>query len=217
MPDDFLPMIESNALSEVVGEWVLENALIQIAHWKQEGLRLPVSINVGARQLQHPDFVADLMDRLAAHPDVEPQMLIIEILETSALEDIEGVSLTLRKCAALGVHFALDDFGTGYSSLSYLKRLPVAQLKIDQTFIHGMLDAPSDVSILQAILGLASAFGREVIAEGVNSPAQAAQLLHLGCEVAQGYGIAQPMPPSAIKDWILGWSKDPRPRSASGR
>jgi EAL domain-containing protein (putative c-di-GMP-specific phosphodiesterase class I) len=108
------------------------------------------------------------------------------------------------------VHFALDDFGTGYSSLSYLKRLPVAQLKIDQTFINGMLDAPSDVSILQAILGLASAFGREVIAEGVNSAAQAAQLLHLGCEVAQGYGIAQPMPPSAIHDWIVNWSKDPR-------
>lgn len=211
MPDDFLPLIESNPLSEVVGEWVLENALIQIADWQREGLLLPVSINVGARQLQRPDFVADLMDRLATHPDVEPRMLIIEILETSALEDIEGVSLTLSKCASLGVHFALDDFGTGYSSLSYLKRLPVAQLKIDQTFIHGMLDAPSDVSILQAILGLASAFGREVIAEGVNSPAQAAQLLQLGCEVAQGYGIAQPMPPSAIHDWIDRWSMDPRP------
>lgn len=213
MPDDFLPLIESNALSEVVGEWVLENALIQVAQWQREGLLLPVSINVGARQLQHPDFVPNLMERLAAHPDVEPHMLIIEILETSALEDIEGVSLTLRKCAALGVHFALDDFGTGYSSLSYLKRLPVAQLKIDQTFIHGMLDAPSDVSILQAILGLASAFGREVIAEGVNNPAQAAQLLQLGCEVAQGYGIAQPMPPSAIHHWIVGWSKDPWPRA----
>jgi diguanylate cyclase (GGDEF)-like protein/PAS domain S-box-containing protein len=213
MPDDFLPLIESNALSEVVGEWVLENALIQVAQWQREGLLLPVSINVGARQLQHPDFVPNLMERLAAHPDVEPHMLIIEILETSALEDIEGVSLTLRKCAALGVHFALDDFGTGYSSLSYLKRLPVAQLKIDQTFIHGMLDTPSDVSILQAILGLASAFGREVIAEGVNNPAQAAQLLQLGCEVAQGYGIAQPMPPSSIHHWIVGWSKDPWPRS----
>lgn len=213
MPDDFLPLVESNVLSEVIGDWVLESALMQIAHWQREGLVLPVSINVGARQLQHPDFVANLVDRLAAHPDVHPRMLIIEILETSALEDIEGVSLTLRKCAALGVHFALDDFGTGYSSLSYLKRLPVAQLKIDQTFIHGMLDTPSDVSILQAILGLASAFGREVIAEGVNSKAQAVQLLHLGCEVAQGYGIAQPMPASAIPEWIAIWSSDPTPRS----
>lgn len=205
-PDSFLPLIESNPLSEVIGEWVLENVLDQIERWKKEGLELPVSINVGARQLQHPDFVARLVSRLAAHPTVEPHMLMIEILETSALGDIEGVSHTLRHCAAMGVRFALDDFGTGYSSLSYLKRLPVAQLKIDQTFIHGMLDAPEDISILQAIIGLASAFQREVIAEGVTSHAQVLQLLQLGCEIAQGYGIAEPMVPTAMQKWMTSWS-----------
>jgi EAL domain-containing protein (putative c-di-GMP-specific phosphodiesterase class I) len=153
--------------------------------------------------------VANLTERLAAHPDVGPEMLMIEILETSALEDVEGVSRTLRACEQLGVRFALDDFGTGYSSLSYLKRLPVAQLKIDQTFIHGMLDAPGDISILQAILGLASAFGREVIAEGVNSPAQASRLLQLGCEIGQGFGIAEPMPATLIRGWIDAWMADP--------
>jgi diguanylate cyclase (GGDEF)-like protein/PAS domain S-box-containing protein len=205
-PDSFLPLIESNPLSEVIGEWVLENVLGQIERWKKEGLELPVSINVGARQLQHPDFVARLVSRLAAHPTVEPHMLMIEILETSALGDIEGVSHTLRHCAAMGVRFALDDFGTGYSSLSYLKRLPVAQLKIDQTFIHGMLDAAEDISILQAIIGLASAFQREVIAEGVTNHAQALQLLQLGCEIAQGYGIAEPMVPTAMQEWMTSWS-----------
>lgn len=209
LPNSFLPLIESNALSEVVGEWVLESALSQIECWQREGLQLAVSINVGARQLQHPDFVANLTERLAAHPEVKPEMLMIEILETSALEDVEGVSNTLRSCTQLGVRFALDDFGTGYSSLSYLKRLPVAQLKIDQTFIHGMLDAPGDISILQAILGLANAFGREVIAEGVNSPAQASRLLQLGCEIAQGFGIAEPMPAAQIRGWIDAWMADP--------
>jgi EAL domain-containing protein (putative c-di-GMP-specific phosphodiesterase class I) len=168
-------------------------------------MRLPVSINVGARQLQHPDFVANLVERLAAHPQVDPGMLMIEILETSALEDIDGVTQTLRTCAAIGVRFALDDFGTGYSSLSYLKRLPVAQLKIDQTFVQGMLDAPEDISILQAILGLASAFGREIIAEGVDNAAQGQRLLEMGCELAQGFGIAQPMTADAMPAWIERW------------
>ncbi|UZJ58396.1 EAL domain-containing protein [Pseudomonas sp. KU26590] len=209
LPSSFLPLIESNALSEVVGDWVLETALDQIERWQQEGLQLAVSVNVGARQLQHPDFVTNLTKRLAEHPGVYPGMLMIEILETSAMEDVEGVSRTLRNCEQLGVRFALDDFGTGYSSLSYLKRLPVAQLKIDQTFIHGMLDAPGDISILQAILGLANAFGREVIAEGVNSLEQAQRLLQLGCEIGQGFGIAEPMPATQMRGWIDGWTADP--------
>ncbi|EIK97663.1 PAS/PAC and GAF sensor-containing diguanylate cyclase/phosphodiesterase [Pseudomonas sp. M47T1] len=214
MPDSFLPLIESNSLSEVIGDWVLESALSQVQAWQHAGVRIPVSVNVGARQLQHPDFVANLLERLAAHPDVDPRMLMIEILETSALEDIEGVSHTLRSCAAMGVRFALDDFGTGYSSLSYLKRLPVAQLKIDQTFIQGMLDAPEDISILQAILGLASAFRREIIAEGVDNAVQANRLLQLGCELAQGFGIAQPMPPEALPAWIARWHANPTWQSA---
>lgn len=209
MPESFLPLIEGNALSEIIGDWVLDSALSQVHTWQQAGVRVPVSINVGARQLQHPDFVANLVERLGAHPDLDPQMLMIEILETSALEDIEGVSHTIRACAAMGVRFALDDFGTGYSSLSYLKRLPVAQLKIDQTFIQGMLHAPEDISILQAILGLAIAFRREIIAEGVDSAAQASRLLQLGCDLAQGFGIAEPMPGDALPAWIARWNASP--------
>ncbi len=214
-PESFLPWIEGNALSEVIGDWVLESALQQIQDWQCNGVQLPVSINVGARQLQHPDFVANLMDRLAAHPQVHPSMLMIEILETSALEDIDGVTQTLRTCAAMGVRFALDDFGTGYSSLSYLKRLPVAQLKIDQTFVQGMLDAPEDISILQAILGLAQAFGREIIAEGVDNAAQGQRLLQMGCELAQGFGIAQPMTAGAMPAWIDQWQAGPVWQSAA--
>ncbi|WP_416424993.1 EAL domain-containing protein [Pseudomonas sp. App30] len=204
-PENFLPLVESNALAEHIGDWVLDAVLAQMQAWGQQGLQLPVSINVGARQLQHPDFVAKLTQGLAAYPQVAPERLMIEILETSALENIEEVSRTIRTCAALGVRFALDDFGTGYSSLNYLKRLPVTQVKIDQSFIKDMLDSSKDIPILQAILELASAFGHEIIAEGVDSPAQGARLLQLGCELCQGFGIAEPMPASELPAWRTRW------------
>ncbi|MFJ7311501.1 putative bifunctional diguanylate cyclase/phosphodiesterase [Pseudomonas sp. NPDC098747] len=204
-PDLFLPLIEGNQLSEAIGDWVIECVLMQIEAWLSVGLRIPVSVNVGARQLQQPDFVSNLIKRLNIHPQVLPSLLMIEILETSALEDIEGVSGTIRACAAMGVRFALDDFGTGYSSLAYLKRLRVAQLKIDRSFVQAMLDDPENDSILQAILSLASAFKHEAIAEGVETAAQGARLLQLGCELGQGFGIAQPMPAEAVVDWMAQW------------
>jgi EAL domain-containing protein (putative c-di-GMP-specific phosphodiesterase class I) len=106
------------------------------------------------------------------------------------------------------VAFALDDFGTGYSSLTYLKRLRVALLKIDQSFVHNMLDDPDDLAILQGIIGLAAAFKREVIAEGVETVAHGTALLQLGCELAQGYGIVRPMPPEQLPAWVATWKPD---------
>jgi EAL domain-containing protein (putative c-di-GMP-specific phosphodiesterase class I) len=106
------------------------------------------------------------------------------------------------------VGFALDDFGTGYSSLTYLKRLHVALLKIDQSFVRDMLVDPEDMAILQGIVGLAAAFNREVIAEGVETVAHGTALLHLGCELAQGYGIARPMPPEQLPAWAVTWRPD---------
>ncbi|MDE1166688.1 MAG: EAL domain-containing protein [Pseudomonas sp.] len=208
-PEGFLPLTEGNRLSEVIGDWVIDSALGQMAAWLREGVRMPVSVNVGARQLQQMDFVSRLSGHLSRHPSVMPGMLMIEILETSALEDMDGVSRTINACAALGVRFALDDFGTGYSSLTYLKRLPVAQLKIDQTFVQDMLADTEDQSILQAILGLAAAFGREVIAEGVNSADHGKRLLQLGCEVVQGFGIAEPMPAALLPRWVAAWQAAP--------
>jgi EAL domain-containing protein (putative c-di-GMP-specific phosphodiesterase class I) len=108
----------------------------------------------------------------------------------------------------MGVKFALDDFGTGYSSLTYLKRLHVAQLKIDQSFVRDMLDDPDDLAILQGVIGLAAAFKREVIAEGVETVAHGTALLHLGCQLAQGYGIAQPMPAERLPAWVAAWRPD---------
>jgi EAL domain-containing protein (putative c-di-GMP-specific phosphodiesterase class I) len=125
----------------------------------------------------------------------------LEILETSALEDINHVSAVIAGCNQLGVQFSLDDFGAGYSSLTYLKRLPVRTLKIDQSFVHDMLSNTDDLAIIKGVLGLAASFNREVIAEGVETQAHGEALLQLGCELAQGYGISRPMPASDFYVW----------------
>ena len=204
-PGAFLPAVEGHPLSDAIGAWVLDTALTQMALWTESGLVLPISVNVGARQLQQDGFVAQLQAALARHPCVAPSLLELEILETSALEDIVQVSATMQACRELGVSFAVDDFGTGYSSLTYLRRLPAATLKIDQSFVINMLDSPEDMAIVQGVLGLARAFDRKVIAEGVETLAHGSRLLQLGCDSAQGYGIARPMPAGEVAAWVAAW------------
>jgi len=204
-PGAFLPLIENHSISVVLGEWVIASALEQMAHWQAQGMELAISVNVGARQLQQSDFAVRLTTLLAQFPDVPPQRLELEILETSALEDLAQVVQSIVACRALGVRFALDDFGTGYSSLTHLRHLPAEVVKIDQSFVRDMLEDPDDLAIVQGVIGLADAFHREVIAEGVETIAHGDRLLRLGCEQAQGYGIARPMPGADLPDWVRGW------------
>ena len=208
-PAVFLPVIEDHPLAVEIGEWVIDTALTQISQWHADGLEIPVSVNVGAQQLQQSDFIERLNGILTVHPQVEPTFLELEVLETSALEDVARISQVIETCKKIGVTFALDDFGTGYSSLTYLKRLPVGMLKIDQSFVRDMLDDPDDMAILEGVLGLATAFRRDVIAEGVETTEHGAMLLQLGCNLAQGYGIARPMPASQLPGWAAGWRPDP--------
>jgi diguanylate cyclase (GGDEF)-like protein/PAS domain S-box-containing protein len=207
-PSAFLPVIEDHPLAVDIGEWVIHTALTQMTLWRDAGLDLPVSVNVGARQLQQVNFVMRLREMLAAHLVHQPFCLTLEVLETSALEDLVRISQVIEDCQAMGVRFALDDFGTGYSSLTYLKRLHVSQLKIDQSFVRDMLDDPDDLAILQGVISLAKAFHREVIAEGVETVAHGTLLLQLGCELAQGYGIARPMPAHEMPAWAARWQPD---------
>jgi diguanylate cyclase (GGDEF)-like protein/PAS domain S-box-containing protein len=208
-PAAFLPVIEDHPLAVEVGEWVIETALSQMEHWQTAGVKIPVSVNVGARQLQQADFLPRLRASLAAHPQVRPGDLALEVLETSALADLVRVSQVIDACRGIGVLCALDDFGTGYASLTYLKRLPVVQIKIDQSFVRDMLDDPDDLAILDGVIGLCVAFRRQVIAEGVETLAQGELLLQLGCELAQGYGIARPMPAAEIPTWVASWRPAP--------
>ena len=204
-PGSFLPTIENHPVALDVGNWVLRTATAQMAQWQQQGLLLPVSVNVGALQLQQPNFAAGLHRLLAAYPQLPAFSLELEVLETSALDDVPQVSDIMRACHASGVRFALDDFGTGYSSLTYLKHLPAETIKIDQSFVRDMLVDEDDLAIITGVIGLARAFGREVIAEGVETEAHAQRLLAMGCPLHQGYGIARPMPASAVPGWVNHW------------
>ena len=207
-PGIFLPIVEDHPLAIEIGEWVIESVLTQIERWQATDFSIAVSVNVGGRQLLHGDFAERIRSILLAHPTVAPERLEIEVLETSALEDLARVSKVIEDCRKIGISFALDDFGTGYSSLTYLKRLAVNELKIDQSFVRDMLDDPDDLSILGGVLSMATAFRRQVIAEGVESIAHGTMLLQLGCELAQGYGIARPMPAAELPRWAANWRPD---------
>jgi len=208
-PAEFLPMVDLVRLHGQVGDWVLNTALHHGEEWARAGLGLTISINIAADQLQTIDFVEKLRELLARHPGVAPRSIELEILETAALSDLNKVSRVIEACRALGVGFTVDDFGTGYSSLSYLKQLQADTLKIDQSFVHGMLTDPDDLSIVDSIIGLTAAFRRKVVAEGVETVRQGRLLLELGCELAQGYCIARPMPAADLPAWLAGWRLPP--------
>jgi len=204
-PAAFLADIEGHALGVALGEWVISTALQQMETWSAQALNLPVSVNIAAEHLQQANFAERLKTLMAAHPTVPHGHLELEVLETTALEELDTVVKVMQECALLGVQFALDDFGTGYSSLAYLKRLPAQTLKIDQCFIRDMLDDPEDRAIVEGVLGLARAFRRQALAEGAETPAHCEMLLKLGCDLAQGYGIARPMPAEQMPKWCANW------------
>lgn len=204
-PASFLHLLENHPSSEEMCDWVLGAALEQMTTWQDEGLAIPVSVNISPFQLQQDSFVPKLTQRLATSANGSQHLLEIEVLETSALENMTKVAAMMRDCHALGVRFAIDDFGTGYSSLTYLRHLPADLLKIDRCFVAGMLDDADDRAIVESVIGLARAFQREVIAEGVETPAHGALLLEMGCEMAQGYAFARPMPGADMSAWIMQW------------
>ncbi|MFC3626520.1 EAL domain-containing protein [Vogesella amnigena] len=208
-PGAFLADIEDSELDIPLGEWVIRTALAQMQEWRARGLLLGISVNISAFHLQQPDFARRMAVLLQEYPQLPRDMLEIEVLESTALSDLERVIALMRDCQALGVRFALDDFGTGYSSLLYLKRLPADKLKIDQSFIRNMHEDTDDLAIVQGIIGLSGAFNRHLVAEGVETDEHGKLLLYLGCEVAQGYGIARPMPADHFFDWVRRWQGNP--------
>jgi diguanylate cyclase (GGDEF)-like protein/PAS domain S-box-containing protein len=212
-PMEFLPLIEESELIVEVGEWVMQQVFTRLQEWNAAGLQLTVSVNIAARQLQREDFSERLKVCLAKHPKVRPQDIEMEILESAALDDMEHVRKVILAAQEMGVRFALDDFGTGYSSLAYLKKLPAHTLKIDRSFVRDILEDPDDLALTEGVISLASVFGREVVAEGVESVEHGILLMRLGCELAQGYGIARPMPAEDLLAWVANYRPDPRWRT----
>ncbi|TFF42041.1 bifunctional diguanylate cyclase/phosphodiesterase [Pseudomonas sp. RIT623] len=208
-PGEFLPLVEQTDLIVELGEWVIEQALAQLQQWQLSGRDWSLSVNIAARQLQRGDFAERLARLLERHPGVDPARLDLEIVESVAIDNLPRVGRCLDACRALGVRFSLDDFGTGYSSLSYLKRLPAQTIKIDKSFVRDILHDHDDLALTTAVIGLAQAFGRAVVAEGVESVEQGRMLMDLGCELAQGYGIARPMAQAQVASWAAAWRQPP--------
>jgi diguanylate cyclase (GGDEF)-like protein len=202
-PEAWLGLIEDQPEITRLGDWVLEQALRHCSAWMRAGPFVAVSVNMSARELRDPGFAERIRAALARHPDLPASALRLEVLETAALEDLELVAQNIARCRDLGVSFALDDFGSGYSSLSHLRTLPISTIKIDRSFVARMLADPADRAIVKAVLDLAHAFGRTCVAEGVETPEHLQALRAMGCELAQGFVIARPMPAEDLPGWSL--------------
>jgi diguanylate cyclase (GGDEF)-like protein/PAS domain S-box-containing protein len=210
-PGAFLWQVAGTDFEVELGEWVVRTALAQVVAWKAQALPLDtefcVSVNLSGHQLLKPGFAPWLQQTMAEFPQVARGELELEILESAALADTHLAARVMAECRAFGVRFALDDFGTGYSSLAYFRTLPVDMIKIDQSFVRDMLQDPDDAGIVQSVVYLAHAFHRPVIAEGVETLQHAHALLRLGCHLAQGYGIARPMPAGQWVQWVGEWNE----------
>ncbi|MBI3380364.1 MAG: EAL domain-containing protein [Aquabacterium sp.] len=201
-PVDFIPVAERFGLIGELGLWVLNEACRHIRIWHDAGLNVPVAINLSAHQLRQPDLELRVRDALKRHR-VPARMLIMEITESTAMDDIEASLRVFDMLDTIGVRLSIDDFGTGYSSLSYLRRLPARQLKIDRSFVNDLAASLDAQAIVEAVVRLAHALGLEVVAEGVETPEQALILTRLQCDELQGFLYAVPMPEAALLAWLV--------------
>ncbi|HCE90940.1 MAG TPA: diguanylate cyclase [Acidovorax sp.] len=193
-PAVFIPLAEETGLILPLGRWVLHTACKLLATWQADPqlAHLTMAVNVSSRQFRHASFVDDVA-RVLAITGAPAHLLKLELTESLLVEDMETTIATMAALRSHGVGFSLDDFGTGYSSLSYLKRMPLDQLKIDQSFVRDLLTDPNDAAIVDTIIGLSRSLGLEVIAEGVETPEQRELLARAGCQLYQGYLFSRPL------------------------
>lgn len=215
-PGSFLPAVENSHLEVPMGQWVVKEAIHQINRWREAGTPLAISINISAQHLMDRSFSDFIETYLRLHPDLDPGLITLEVLESTALEDTQRASNVLSRCRCLGLKVALDDFGTGFSSLTYLRTLPVDMIKIDQSFVFNMLEDTNDRAIVESVIFLAQRFAHPVLAEGVETIAHAHALQQMGCKFVQGYGIARPMPAGDVLDWTLQWQRQVRNEDSGG-
>jgi EAL domain-containing protein (putative c-di-GMP-specific phosphodiesterase class I) len=193
-PMQFIPLAEETGLIVPIGLWVLQTACAQLKEWQNDASTrdLVLAVNVSAKQFRQTDFVARAQHVLL-ESGAKPSHLKLELTESTVLENVEDTIIRMRELKMLGVSFSLDDFGTGYSSLQYLKRLPLDQIKIDQSFVRDIVSDPNDAAIVQTIIAMTEALGFNVIAEGVETEAQQAFLELRGCHTYQGYLFGRPI------------------------
>lgn len=199
-PAEFVPIAEMTDLINDMTEWVLNESLRQIKEWRDQSLALSVAVNISARNLLQDNF-CDMVRNLLLHHDLPASCLELEITESTLMRHMEKTLLVLRELNDMGIELSIDDFGTGYSSLAYLKRLPVKRLKIDYSFIINMMESEQDQIIVSSTINMAHSLGLLVVAEGVETAALLTRLAEMGCEQAQGFHIARPMPSYELEKW----------------
>jgi diguanylate cyclase (GGDEF)-like protein len=198
---ELLQVAEHTAVMQLLTTRVIDEVVQQVAQWRSEGLTLRASLNVSARDLHGGEIVDQLARRLALH-GVPPELIQIEITESALMSDASRAHSTVERLAALGVGVALDDFGTGYSSLQHLRKLPLTEIKIDQSFVGGMARNSDDAAIVRSTVELARALGLRSVAEGVENEYTRQMLAATGCTLAQGYLMARPMPGDMVPVWL---------------
>ena len=199
-PVDFMPFAERTGFVRTVTRWVLETALKRCGEWLREGIRLEVSINISVRDLQNSEL-PDILERLLADRKVPPELVCLEITESSFMENPQRALQTLGRLRACGVRLSIDDFGTGFSSLAYLRKLNAHEIKIDRTFIAAMEDS-DDMVIVRSTIELAHNLGLHVVAEGIEDERSLARLRAMGCDEAQGFFMSRPLPEERLVEWL---------------
>lgn len=200
-PDQFIPLAEQTGLIGLLTRWVMGTALRQCTLWREAGTNLCVAINLSASNLRDPRLTETIVHLLERHK-VDPSNLRVELTESTIMTDTKRALKNLERLAARGIRISIDDFGTGYSSLSYLKKLPVAELKIDKSFVQHMAQDPTDAAIVNSTIGLAHSLGLRVVAEGVETNQAWDLLASMLCDSAQGYYVSRPLPADELQRWV---------------
>ena len=209
-PGVFIARAEQSTLIHALTAFALEQALCQAVQWQAMGIDMPVAVNISSRNLAHPDFAKQILDTLA-RCGAAPRLLELEVTESALMTDVSRTIADLQVLKRQGIRIAIDDFGTGYSSLAYVQRLPVSHLKIDRSFVSGLLDDPDSLHIVETVVSLARKIGLETIAEGVEDAAVYQRLQALGCDMAQGFFIARPMPAEQLPGWLEAFDMNSAP------
>jgi diguanylate cyclase (GGDEF)-like protein len=202
-PDEFVPFAERTGYIKILTRQVLDGAFGQFSEWLDRGLSIGISVNISARDLHTADFVPGMTDLLQRHRAVDATRICLEVTESAVMEDPAHALEVLQRLHEMGFRLAIDDFGTGYSSLTYLKRLPVDELKIDKSFVRGLVGDRDDAAIVRATIDLAHDMGLSVTAEGVEDEAVLNALRRLGCDRVQGYFVSPPLGSKEIEEWFM--------------
>jgi diguanylate cyclase len=207
-PVDFIPFAEQTGYIRWLTRWTLDHSMAQAAQWHRAGMALNLAVNISSEDIGDARFDSRVASLLSRH-QLPPSLLTLELTETGFIEDPTRALRMLEAIAALGVGLSIDDFGTGYSSLSHLARMPVDEMKIDRSFIQSLESDPEFATVVRSAIEMGHGLGLKVVAEGIESAAAANRLREFGCDIAQGYFYAKPMPLEDFAAWMKGRTRVP--------